>query len=190
MNWTNVSYFCDSFPVLSECPLLPLVPCTCMMAFEQHFILPSPGGKVTCPEFQLILLSTLILAIWSSAADQGVNKCEYIYLAVMPDTLFAFWQDLRGLRLLCGSDGKESACRRPGFNPWVRKIPYRREWLPTPVFLLEKIPRIEESGRLESMRSQRVRYIEQQTLSLLRALSQTLKMALILVSSIVQWGRF
>ena len=24
----------------------------------------------------------------------------------------------------------------PGFNPWVRKIPWRREWLPTPVFLL------------------------------------------------------
>ena len=26
-------------------------------------------------------------------------------------------------------------CRRPEFNPWVRKIPWRREWLPTPVFL-------------------------------------------------------
>ena len=34
----------------------------------------------------------------------------------------------------------ESACqarshRRPGFNPWVEKIPGRKEWLPTPVFL-------------------------------------------------------
>ena len=26
-------------------------------------------------------------------------------------------------------------CRRPGFDPWVGKIPWRREWLPTPVFL-------------------------------------------------------
>ena len=26
-------------------------------------------------------------------------------------------------------------CRRPGFNPWVRKILWRREWLPMPVFL-------------------------------------------------------
>ena len=36
-----------------------------------------------------------------------------------------------------GLDSKESACndRRLGFNPWVRKIPWRREWLPTPVFL-------------------------------------------------------
>ena len=26
-------------------------------------------------------------------------------------------------------------CRRPGFHPWVRKIPWRRKWQPTPVFL-------------------------------------------------------
>ena len=26
-------------------------------------------------------------------------------------------------------------CRRPGFDPWVRKIPWRREWQPTSVFL-------------------------------------------------------
>ena len=25
-------------------------------------------------------------------------------------------------------------CRRPGFDPWVRKIPWRREWQPTLVF--------------------------------------------------------
>ena len=34
-----------------------------------------------------------------------------------------------------GSDGKEPTCIRPTFNPWVRKIPWRREWLPTPLFL-------------------------------------------------------
>ena len=27
-------------------------------------------------------------------------------------------------------------CRRPGFDPWVGKIPWRRERLPTPVFCL------------------------------------------------------
>ena len=25
--------------------------------------------------------------------------------------------------------------RRPGFDPWVRKFPWRRKWQPTPVFL-------------------------------------------------------
>ena len=27
-------------------------------------------------------------------------------------------------------------CRRPRFNAWVGKIPWRKKWLPTPVFLL------------------------------------------------------
>ena len=36
--------------------------------------------------------------------------------------------------------GKESTCqcrryRKCGFNPWVWKIPWRRKWQPTPVFL-------------------------------------------------------
>ena len=26
--------------------------------------------------------------------------------------------------------------RRPGFDPWVRKIPWRKKWQPTPLFLL------------------------------------------------------
>ena len=34
-----------------------------------------------------------------------------------------------------GSEGKASACRRPGLDPWVRKIPWRRKLQPTRVFL-------------------------------------------------------
>ena len=29
-------------------------------------------------------------------------------------------------------------CRRPRFSPWIGKIPWRRKWQPTPVFLSEK----------------------------------------------------
>ena len=29
-------------------------------------------------------------------------------------------------------------CKRHGLDPWVGKIPWRREWQPTPVFLPEK----------------------------------------------------
>jgi len=38
---------------------------------------------------------------------------------------------------LWGLSGEESACqcRRCGFDFWVRKIPLRRKWQPTPVFL-------------------------------------------------------
>ena len=43
--------------------------------------------------------------------------------------------------LICGfpgrSAGKEPTCecKRHGFDPWVRKISWRRKWQPTPVFL-------------------------------------------------------
>ena len=42
-----------------------------------------------------------------------------------------------------GANGKEPAChcrryKRQGFNPWVGKIPWRRKWQPTPVFLTGK----------------------------------------------------
>ena len=35
---------------------------------------------------------------------------------------------------------------RRGFNPWVGKIPWRRAWQPTPVFLPGKCPWTEEPG--------------------------------------------
>ena len=36
-----------------------------------------------------------------------------------------------------GSGGVRPQCRRPWFDPWVWKIPWRREWQLTPVFCLE-----------------------------------------------------
>ena len=45
------------------------------------------------------------------------------------------WQGFPG-----GVNGKEPTCqyrrwKRHGFNPWVGKIPWRRAWQPTPVFV-------------------------------------------------------
>ena len=46
----------------------------------------------------------------------------------------------KGCRLPRWHRGKESACqsrrwKRQEFDPWVAKIPWRRKWEPTPVFL-------------------------------------------------------
>ena len=52
-----------------------------------------------------------------------------------------FWHHLKmATGFPGGASGKEPACRcrrqkRCGFDPWVRKIPWRRAWRPTPVFL-------------------------------------------------------
>ena len=42
-----------------------------------------------------------------------------------------------------GTRGKELTCqcRRCGFYPWVKKIPWRRKWQPIPVFLPGKFHR-------------------------------------------------
>ena len=83
----------------------------------------------------------------------------------------------------CSSVGKESVCNagdpgsipgsgrspgegrgylrvrgRPGFDPWVGKIPWRKTWEPTSLFLPGESPQTEEPGRLQSMGSQTVGY--------------------------------
>ena len=52
--------------------------------------------------------------------------------------------------------GKESACqcRRPEFDPCIRKIPWRRKWQLTLVFLPGKSHWTEKPGGLQSMESQ------------------------------------
>ena len=57
------------------------------------------------------------------------------------------WSDLAGSRGFPGGPGgKEPAsqctrCKRCGFDTWVRKIPWRRKWRPTPVFFPGKFHR-------------------------------------------------
>ena len=58
-----------------------------------------------------------------------------------------WWLSQQWIRLQCG---------RPGFDPWVGKIPLRRAWQSTPVFLPGKSLWTEEPGGLQSMGSQRV----------------------------------
>ena len=63
-----------------------------------------------------------------------------------------------------GASGKEPTCqcrrhKRCRFDPWVGKIPWRKAWQPTPVFLPGEShgQRNREShGRLQPIRSQRI----------------------------------
>ena len=44
-------------------------------------------------------------------------------------------KDISGASLMSQTVKLCLQCGRPGFYPWVRKIPWRRKWQPTPVFL-------------------------------------------------------
>ena len=92
-------------------PYHTCIPHLRMMGFviSHHFLL-IENGEVKCGSFLLLPTAAVTL-----------------YLPPHPT----------GLPRWCS--GKESACpsRRHGFDPWVRKFPWRRKWQPTSVFLPE-----------------------------------------------------
>ena len=63
-----------------------------------------------------------------------------------------------------------STMQRPGFNPWVGKIPWRREWQPTSVLLrgkshgLRSLVGYSPWGRKESNTTERFSFISVQQL--------------------------
>ena len=67
---------------------------------------------------------TLPDALWWSNGKE-IQKGEVIGICIA-DSGLPWW--LRGKEFIC-------QCRRHGFDPWVGKVPWRRKWQPTPVFL-------------------------------------------------------
>jgi len=84
----------------------------------------------------------------------GSNLVQIFLLASGGLTLVFTWHSpcvqIFFLGFLGDSNDKESAlqCGRPGFDPWVGKIPWKRAWQPTPGFLLGESPWTEGPGKL------------------------------------------
>ena len=91
------------------------------------FFIPSPGDV---PDLGIEPRSPALQADSSPSQPprKPIDHIPYVYY--IPVTY----------RLPRWLSGKESTCqcRRCGFDPWVGKIPCRRKWQPTPVFLLGK----------------------------------------------------
>ena len=84
------------------------------------------GGRVLPAEWQI--RSTIILKSVMQGYDQ--HHCDCVKYSS---------SSFRGFQ--GGASGEEPACqgrrcRRNGFDPWVRKIPWKRAWQPTLVFSL------------------------------------------------------
>ena len=69
------------------------------------------------------------------------KSVNYYYESLLIQTVYDFgflYAVVKGLP--GGSSGNEPACqcrrsKRPRVNPWVREMPWRRTWQPTPIFL-------------------------------------------------------
>ena len=76
----------------------------------------------------------LILDFWESVFQREFGwRSHYGKEEKQNPRCLAGSKQILGLRWWLS--GKESACqcKRPGFDPWVRKIFWRRKWQPTPV---------------------------------------------------------
>ena len=82
-----------------------------------------PSGAPYTPSYRLTQNHTLQPSILEGSLQRQTFVCA---CSVMSDSLFPRWLS-----------GNESTCQcgRRGCGPWVGKIPWRRKWQPTPVFL-------------------------------------------------------
>ena len=102
-------------------------------------------GKVRGLPLTLRVTSQKKMAMWSDTlpfitpSPPGPSRALNFLLWVTASTA-TFWEGTQWYGLPRWLSGKEPACqcrsrRRCRFDPWVRKIPWRRKWQPAPVFL-------------------------------------------------------
>ena len=120
-------------------PLFPLITCSLVHSAFVYF------QCISCHHLQLSFLKAqhwplCQSSLLFSASLPGTEPWPSHWRVRFPGVA-AFYPMLKGF--LGGASGKESACqcrrhRRWGFDPCVGKIPWRRKWQPTPVFLPRK----------------------------------------------------
>ena len=96
-------------------------------------------------------------ACWPCKARQSLDWI----LSPVVSTERMTWSDYVLTKMTLVAEGREEVGqghKRCRFNPWVRKIPWRRAWQLTPVFLPREFPCTEEPSGLQSIGLQRVRH--------------------------------
>ena len=112
--------------------------------FMFNFFLP-------CLKIEIYFISQNQIAIMKGRRDDCIigwylwrlSRCKMLCIQIF------------GLPRCLSSAESASRCRRCGFNPWFRKIPWKRKWQPTP--LAGKSHGQRSLAGLQSMGSQRVR---------------------------------
>ena len=84
--------------------------------------------------------------------EQEIKQAKGNYIYKYNQHGLPWWVSGKRICLQC------RRCKRCEFNPWVGKIPWRRAWQLTPVFLPGESSCTEEPGGLQFMGSQRVKH--------------------------------
>ena len=100
----------------------------------------------------------------TSRTGQGIQQSLLLYTRFYQHVCLQRWSFVQKKKKKHGLPRRRSdeestyqwkRCKRYGFNPWIRKIPWRRTWQLTPIFLPGKFHE-QEPGGLQSMGSWRI----------------------------------
>ena len=89
-----------------------------------------------------------VLNCWSLEScflfkEKLVHLLRKLQLCSWPENIYFIYMFIRLSRWCSGKESYQCRrCKRRRFEPWVKKIPCRRKWKPTPVFL----PKISQGG--------------------------------------------
>ena len=99
----------------------------CHLDHTPHPHLPFLTHNVWFQNFIASAFGIIKKSIWYEYSF--VKKIQIFVLSLDYETQLPWWLRQESICLQCG---------RPRFDCWVRKIPWRRKWQPTPVLLLGK----------------------------------------------------
>ena len=118
-----------------------------------------PSLIVSLPSKTRSIHLRVILMRWETTYWKKINHSTQIYW--YPSD-FLHWYTIIWASLVAQCESiclQCRRCRKCRFHPWIRTIPWRRKWQPTPGFLPREFHRIPvKPGRLQPMGSQRVRH--------------------------------
>ena len=72
---------------------------------------------------------------WLNGKAHTFSPCKLAIDLISQQLSCGYIYSRLGLPWWCRGSSICLQCGRPGFDPWVGKIPWRRKWQPTPVFL-------------------------------------------------------
>ena len=111
-------------------------------------------SSFSCSESYYHIYWKFFLGVWNFTEPiYQFGKKHYLILLIIKNMIYLSIY-LGVLIMGFPSDSVVKKLHAHGFDPWVRRIPWRRKWQPTPVFLAWRILWTEEAGGPQSTGSQ------------------------------------